>query len=220
MVKAHTHKFKVVSVNCQAGTQTLKCKCNKTKIVHIKKGHRFRKTKDGLYTVNKCLSCGKVNKKYLSKNIPTYWDRHIDKALKTAKKHGDLPGYVFLTDPHWQKNAGNSPAIINYVAKQMGYTPPKKMRQSFLCPSFFLLTFFDCRLIRLVQAGASTLSRERRVQRGHIDHVHTPTPDVRDGAILAPITQVILTETRRTTGIHNPLISGRWIIVIFVFAHR
>ena len=56
--------------------------------------------------------------------------------------------------------------------------------------------------------------------RGHIDHVHTPTPDVRDGAILAPVTQVILTETRRTTGIHNTLISGRWIIVIFVFAHR
>ena len=108
--KMHTHKYYEKSVSCKTGVRTLECHCGKTKIVRGKKGHKYSNTNDGVFIVKKCMNCGKISKKYLSKDIPTYWDSHINKALKTAKKRGDLPGYVYLTDPHWAKNAGNSPA--------------------------------------------------------------------------------------------------------------
>ena len=118
----HTHKYKVKSVCCKTGVRTLKCRCGKTKIVRGKKGHKYSNTNDDIFIVKKCMNCGKISKKYLSKDIPTYWHSHINKALKTAKKRGDLPGYVYLTDPHWAKNARHSPAIVNYVTRQMGYS--------------------------------------------------------------------------------------------------
>lgn len=121
-IKSHSHIYKEKSISCKTGMRTLECHCGKTKRIRGKKGHKYYKVKDGVFIVNKCKNCGKVSKKYLSKDIPTYWDSHIIKALKTAKKRGDLPGYVYLTDPHWNKNAGNSPAIVNYIVRQMGYS--------------------------------------------------------------------------------------------------
>ena len=120
--KAHTHKYQVKSVKCKTGLQTLKCNCGKSKKVRCKKGHVYQAIKDGLYSLKKCKRCGKIVKKYLSKDIPTYWDSSITKALKTAKSRSSLPGYVYLTDPHWTKNAGHSPAIANYIVRQMGYS--------------------------------------------------------------------------------------------------
>ena len=32
-----------------------------------------------------------------------------------------MPGYVYFTDPHWNKGAKHSPAIVNYVTRQMDY---------------------------------------------------------------------------------------------------
>ena len=119
--RVHSHKYRVTSVSCKTGMQTLSCSCGRSKKIRCKKGHDFKTSRDGLYSIKKCKRCGKVAKKYLSKDIPTYWDSTIAKALKTAKARSSLPGYVYLTDPHWNKNAQNSPAIVNYVAKQMGY---------------------------------------------------------------------------------------------------
>ena len=118
----HVHKYKLKSTSCKSGMQTFQCSCGKTKKNRCKKGHDYRQVKEGLYTAEKCKNCGQVKKKYLSKDIPTYWDSTISKAIKTAKARSNLPGYVFITDPHWEKNAGQSPAIVNYVTRQMGYS--------------------------------------------------------------------------------------------------
>lgn len=97
-------------------------KTKSTNYNHCKKGHDYRTRKDGCYTLKICKRCGKIAKKCLSKNIPTDWDSRINKALKTTQKRGNLPGYVYVTDPHWNKNARNSPAIVNYIVRQMGYS--------------------------------------------------------------------------------------------------
>ena len=70
--KMHTHKYYEKSVSCKTGVRTLECHCGKTKIVRGKKGHKYSNTKDGVFIVKKCMSCGKSSKKYLSKDIPTY----------------------------------------------------------------------------------------------------------------------------------------------------
>lgn len=122
-VKAkHTHCFRVKSVDCGSGVRTLKCEdCGETKQEHRKKGHQLETVRDGCYTVERCKNCGKTVKKYLSKRIPEYWNEPVANALDKAKGHGDLPGYVFVTDPHWSMNAGNSPAIVSFLTRQMNY---------------------------------------------------------------------------------------------------
>ena len=91
-------------------------------MTHGKKGHICQKVKDGFFTIEKCKSCGKTLKKYLSKDVPNYWNNNIVTALKKASSRRNLPGYVYLTDPHWEKNTGHGPAIVNYVVRQMGYS--------------------------------------------------------------------------------------------------
>ena len=82
--------------------------------------HHMVKSKSGIYTVEKCRSCGK-KKIYLKKSIPSYWSKNIVNALKKANRRAYMPGYVFVTDPHWDMSAKHSPAIASYLTKKMNY---------------------------------------------------------------------------------------------------
>lgn len=119
----HSHSYALVSVDCAAGVRTYKCStCSEAKKEYFTKNtHETTKSKSGYYTIETCKWCGKVVKKYLTTSIPTYWSSNIVSALNTAKGRGDLPGYVFVTDPHWSMNKKHSPAIVSYVTKQMHY---------------------------------------------------------------------------------------------------
>lgn len=91
--------------------------------IKVKCTHKIESIVKGYYTIEKCKICGQEFKKYLAKDIPSYWNDEIVNALDTAKCYGKLPGYIFLTDSHWRTNAKNSPAIINYICGRLNNIP-------------------------------------------------------------------------------------------------
>jgi predicted MPP superfamily phosphohydrolase len=119
----HEHVYEEIKRNeptcTKNGKSYLQCKmCLAKKQKTIKRlGHNRQPVKEGYYTVEKCTNCGKIYSKYLSKDIPKYWESEVTDSLDKVKAHGNLPGYLFFTDIHWGSNTRKSPAILKYVAE-------------------------------------------------------------------------------------------------------
>ena len=123
----HKHKYKVIKLKkptcTRKGKRILKCKiCGKKKKKTLKKlKHRVTTYKRGWYTYEKCRKCKRIVRKYLKKDIPSFWSTEVIRSVEKAETRVELPGYVYFTDTHWNKSAKHSPAIVNYVTDQMQY---------------------------------------------------------------------------------------------------
>ena len=123
IVTKHDHVYEEVKRITPTCTKNGKCflrckKCNAEKTKSLKKiGHRIITTKEGYYTVDKCKNCGMIRNKFLSKDIPKYWEDEVVDSLDKIKIHNNLPGYIYFTDVHWNSNAKNSPALINFISQ-------------------------------------------------------------------------------------------------------
>lgn len=121
IVTKHDHVYEEVKRITPTCTKNGKCflrckKCNAEKTKSLKKkGHRIITTKEGYYSVDKCKNCGEICSKYLSKDIPKYWEDEVIDSLNKINSR-KLPGYIFFTDVHWDTNAKKSPCLVNYIS--------------------------------------------------------------------------------------------------------
>ena len=103
-------------------TASIKSKIS-AKSINLVHQHLEEIVLDGYYTVEKCSLCGVVNKKYLTEDIPEYWNQTIVNALTNVTAHKKIPSYIYITDTHWDTNAKNSPVIANFLSSQLNNTP-------------------------------------------------------------------------------------------------
>ena len=62
----------------------------------------------------------------ITDGIPDYYfeNQYLDQKIKRIKElleeSGSFDSFIFITDPHWEFNARNSPLLLNYIQKKTG----------------------------------------------------------------------------------------------------